>query len=475
MTPLSTPQTPRTVFEKIWDKHLVLPRATGPSLLYIDRHIIHEGSFHAFKDLRTRGLSLRNPKQLFGIADHYVPTSSRNPEDAITADVKEVILKFDDNMRWSGARYFSIKDPHQGIVHVVGPEHGISLPGSTITCSDSHTSTHGAMGAIAIGVGQSESTHVMATQTLWQAKPLQMRVELEGKPPAGVSGKDIILAVIAKLGSAGAVGFAVEYAGSTLKWLSLDERLTMCNMTIEAGARSGLIAADDVIFDYLYGRRFAPQGLAWDQALAEWRTLASDPGCHYDRIVSLNVSHLAPMLTWGTSPETGVGIDGVVPDPETISDLATRQAAQAALVYMGLTPGTRMTEINIDRVFIGSCTNSRLSDLREAANILRGKRVVVPGMVVAGSVMVKEAAEAEGLDKIFQAAGLEWREPGCSMCVGINGDLAEPNERVASTSNRNFVGRQGPGVRTHLVSPAMAAAAALSGHFVDVRPLMTQG
>lgn len=470
----STPQLPRTLFEKIWDQHLVLPRVAGPSLVYIDRHILHEGSFHAFKDLRARGLSIRNPKQIFGVADHYVPTTSRDPQDAVTQEIKEVILKFDDNMKWSGAHYFSIKDAQQGIVHVVGPEQGISLPGSIITCSDSHTSTHGAMGAIAFGVGQSESTHIMATQTLWQTKPLQMRVELQGKPADGVSGKDIILAVIAKLGVAGAVGHAVEYAGTALQWLSLDERLTMCNMTIEAGARSGVIAADDLVFDYLHGRSFAPQGHAWDQALKEWRLLPSDNGCHFDRQLSLNVAELAPRLTWGTSPDSSIAIDEVIPDPAQLSDPHARQAALAALAYMGLTPGARANTIKIDRVFIGSCTNSRLSDLRIAAKILRGQRAVVPGLVVAGSMLVKKAAEAEGLDKVFKAAGLEWREPGCSMCVGINGDLAAANERVASTSNRNFIGRQGPGVRTHLVSPAMAAAAAITGYFTDVRTLLGQ-
>jgi 3-isopropylmalate/(R)-2-methylmalate dehydratase large subunit len=471
---LSLASPPRTLFEKIWDQHVVMPRSTGPSLLYIDRHIIHEGSFHAFKDLRARGLTIRNPKQVFGVADHYVPTTSRDPNDAITSEIKEVILKFDDNMKWSGAHYFSIKDPQQGIVHVVGPEQGMSLPGSVITCSDSHTSTHGAMGAMAFGVGQSESMHVMATQTLWQAKPLQMRVELNGKPAAGVGGKDIILAVIAKLGVAGAVGFAVEYAGSALQWLSLDDRLTMCNMTIEAGARSGLIAADDVVFDYLYGRNFAPKGADWDQAVREWQQLPSDDGCHFDQTLCIDVAQLSPMLTWGTTPDTGVAIEGVVPDPSALSDSHARQAALAALAYMDLTPGTALSTINIDRVFIGSCTNSRLSDLRIAADILRGRRAVVPGIVVAGSMLIKQAAEAEGLDKVFQAAGLEWREPGCSMCVGINGDLALANERVASTSNRNFVGRQGLGVRTHLVSPAMAAAAAVTGHFTDVRTLMSQ-
>lgn len=470
----SLTQPRRTLFEKIWDQHVVMPRPAGPSLLYIDRHIIHEGSFHAFKDMRARGLSIRNPKQVFGVADHYVPTSSRDPDDAITPEIKEVILKFDDNMKWSGAHYFSIRDPQQGIVHVVGPEQGISLPGSIITCSDSHTSTHGAMAAMAFGVGQSESAHIMATQTLWQTKPLQMRVELTGKPAVGVGGKDIILAVIARLGVAGAVGYAIEYAGSALQWLSLDERLTMCNMTIEAGARSGLIAADDVVFDYLHGRNFAPKGQAWDQALLNWRQLPSDDGCHFDQTLSIDVAQLSPMLTWGTTPDTALAIDGCVPDPSLLSDPHARQAAEAALAYMDLKPGTTLNTIKVDRVFIGSCTNSRLSDLRLAADVLRGRRAVVPGMVVAGSVLIKQAAEAEGLDKIFLAAGLEWREPGCSMCVGINGDLALANERVASTSNRNFVGRQGPGVRTHLVSPAMAAAAAVTGHFTDVRTFLSQ-
>jgi 3-isopropylmalate/(R)-2-methylmalate dehydratase large subunit len=327
---------------------------------------------------------------------------------------------------------------------------------------------------MAFGVGQSESAHIMATQTLWQTKPLQMRVELTGKPATGVGGKDIILAVISKLGVAGAVGYAIEYAGSALQWLSLDERLTMCNMTIEAGARSGLIAADDVVFDYLYGRNFAPKGPVWDQALLNWRQLPSDDGCHFDQTLSIDVAQLSPMLTWGTTPDTALAIEGCVPDPSLLPDPHARQAAEAALAYMDLKPGTTLNTIKIDRVFIGSCTNSRLSDLRLAADVLRGRRAVVPGMVVAGSMLIKQAAEAEGLDKIFQAAGLEWREPGCSMCVGINGDLALANERVASTSNRNFVGRQGPGVRTHLVSPAMAAAAAVTGHFTDVRTFLSQ-
>ena len=457
---------PESLFEKIWARHVIVERAPGPSLLYIDRHIIHEGSFHAFAQLKERGLSVKNPKQVFGVADHYVPTNSRDPNEAVTREVTEMILRFDDNMRWSRANYFSISDPRQGIVHVIGPEQGISLPGLTITCSDSHTSTHGAFGAIAFGVGQSESCHILTTQSLWQTKPPCTRIELQGTPGPGVSGKDIILAIIAMLGSTGATGQAIEYCGSALQALTIDDRLTMCNMTIEAGARFGIMAPDDTIFDYLYGRPFAPQQAEWDAAVSTWRKLFSDEHAQYARTLSIDVSALSPMVTWGTSPEQALPISSCVP---TIN--AGDSSADAAMQYMGVTPGQPLSTLKIDRVFIGSCTNARLSDLQNAAEILRGRKSQVPGMVVPGSMAVKRDAEAQGLHKVFIDAGLEWRDAGCSMCVGINGDLANPGERVASTSNRNFVGRQGPGVRTHLMSPAMAAAAAVTGYLTDVRSL----
>jgi 3-isopropylmalate/(R)-2-methylmalate dehydratase large subunit len=377
-----------------------------------------------------------------------------------------MILRFDDNMRWSRANYFSISDPRQGIVHVIGPEQGISLPGLTITCSDSHTSTHGAFGAIAFGVGQSESCHILTTQSLWQTKPPCTRIELQGTPGPGVSGKDIILAVIAMLGSSGATGQAIEYCGSALQALTIDDRLTMCNMTIEAGARFGIMAPDDTIFDYLYGRPFAPQQAEWDAAVSTWRKLYSDEHAQYARTLSIDVSALSPMVTWGTSPEQALSISSCVP---AIS--SGDSSAYAAMEYMGVTPGQPLSTLKIDRVFIGSCTNARLSDLQNAAEILRGRKSQVPGIVVPGSMAVKRDAEAQGLHNVFIDAGLEWRDAGCSMCVGINGDLANPGERVASTSNRNFVGRQGPGVRTHLMSPAMAATAAVTGYLTDVRSL----
>jgi 3-isopropylmalate/(R)-2-methylmalate dehydratase large subunit len=462
---------PRSLFEKVWDQHVVLARDEGPSLLYIDRHLIHEGSFHAFNQLRERGLKLRNPKQIFGVADHYVPTLSRQAKDSATPEIEDMITRFDQNMAWSGIPHFGLNSSQQGIVHVIGPEQGISLPGSTIVCSDSHTSTHGALGAIAFGIGQSESMHVMSTQTLWQTRPKSMQIILDGRPGTGVSGKDIILHIIAKLGSDGAVGFAIEYAGTAIPYLELDDRFTMCNMTIEAGARFGMFAPDQRVFDYLKGRPYAPSGPDWDNAVAAWRELASDPEAHYDRILHIDASEIAPTVTWGTSPDAALPIDACVPDPAEIPDFNARQSAQAALDYMGLKPGTLLEHITIDRIFIGSCTNSRLSDLLSAASVLKGKKAVIPGMIVPGSMAVKEAAESLGLDQIFIDSGLEWRLPGCSMCVGINGDLAQTGERVASTSNRNFVGRQGVGVRTHLVSPAMAAAAAITGHLTDVRAL----
>lgn len=462
----------RTLFDKIWSTHLVLPRKAGPSLLYIDRHIVHEGSFHAFNALRSRELVLRHPEKVFGVPDHYVPTNGRSANEAASPEIANMIVQFDRNMQWGQVPHFDLADQRQGIVHVVGPEQGITLPGMTVVCSDSHTSTHGALGAIAFGIGQSESMHVMATQTLWQTKPKVMRIRVDGQLQAGVGAKDIILAIIAKIGAAGAVGHAIEYAGSAIESLGMDGRLTICNMSIEAGARLGSIAPDDVVFDYLYGKPQAPKGRHWDQALSYWRSLKSDADAIFDREVVLDATAIKPMVTWGTSPDAGGPIDGVVPDPASFQDAAARAGSQAALNYMGLTPGTPFKDIPIDRVFIGSCTNSRLSDLREAARVLRGKKVKVPGIVVPGSGLVKRDAEAEGLDRIFIEAGLQWRSPGCSMCAAMNGDAGAPGERIASTSNRNFVGRQGPGVRTHLMSPAMVAAAAVTGKLTDVRELV---
>jgi 3-isopropylmalate/(R)-2-methylmalate dehydratase large subunit len=461
-----------TLFDKIWSAHMVLPREHGPSLLYVDRHIVHEGSFHAFNALRARNLSLRHPEQVFGVPDHYVPTHGRSASQADTPEIAGMITQFDRNMQWGHVPHFTLSDERQGIVHVVGPEQGITLPGTVVVCSDSHTSTHGALGAVAFGIGQSESMHVMATQTLWQTRPKTMRISIQGSLGEGVTAKDLILAVIAKIGAGGAVGYAIEYAGRTIESLGLDGRLTICNMSIEAGARLGSIAPDDVVFDYLHDKPQAPKGEQWEQALAYWRTLRTDDEATFDREVTLNANEIKPMVTWGTSPDAACAIDGVVPDPATLSDADGRAAAQAAIGYMDLVPGTPLTQIAIDQVFIGSCTNSRISDLREAAQVLRGRRVKIPGMVVPGSGLVKHQAEAEGLHEVFIKAGLQWRAAGCSMCAAMNGDMGQPGQRIASTSNRNFVGRQGRGTRTHLMSPAMAAAAAVTGRLTDVRQLL---
>lgn len=467
-----TGNVPRTMFDKIWDRHVIIARENGPSLLYIDRDIIHEGSFHAFADLRRRGLSVRSPKQVFGIPDHYVPTRSRSSAGAATPEIARMIDQFDENMSWGGVNNFPLSDPRQGIVHVVGPEQGITLPGLTVVCSDSHTSTHGALGAIAFGIGQSENAHVMATQTLWQVRPKVMRISVTGKRAPGVSAKDIILAIIGRIGSAGATGYAIEYAGPVIEALSIEERLTVCNMSIEAGARCGMVAPDDTTFDYLKGRPYAPSGKDWDQAVAYWRSLPTDAGAVFDLDIEIDGSAIEPMVTWGTSPEDALPISASVPDPQSFADPQRRAAAAAAQEYMGLVPGTRLDEVDIDTVFIGSCTNSRLEDLRAAAAVLKGRKAVVPGMVVPGSGLVRRAAEAEGLDRIFIDAGLQWLESGCSMCAAMNGDVVPAGKRCASTSNRNFVGRQGPGARTHLVSPAMAAAAAVTGRLTDVRKLL---
>jgi 3-isopropylmalate/(R)-2-methylmalate dehydratase large subunit len=450
----------------------VVAREGGPSLLYIDRTIIHEGSFHAFAEMRRRELPVRRPAQTFGVPDHYVPTHSRSAEGAPTAEIARMIRQFDTNMSYGGVRNFPLSDRRQGIVHVVGPEQGITLPGLTIVCSDSHTSTHGALGAVAFGIGQSENALVMATQTLWQVKPKTLRITVTGRRAPGVEAKDVILAVIGAIGAGGASGYAVEYAGPVVRGLSIEERLTICNMSIEAGARCGSVAPDDTTFAYIHGRPFAPKAEHWDAAVRSWRTLPSDEDARFDREVEIDGGAIEPMVTWGTSPEDALPISGRVPDPSAMPDLQRRDTAEKALAYMDLTPGTALDAIAIDRVFIGSCTNSRLEDLRAAAAVLRGRKAVVPGMVVPGSGLVKSSAEAEGLDRVFIDAGLEWRDAGCSMCAAMNGDAVRPGERCASTSNRNFVGRQGPGARTHLMSPAMAAAAAVTGRLTDVRRLL---
>ena len=461
---------PRTLFEKIWDRHVVL-RRDDHCLLYVDRHIIHDGSFHAFGKLAKRGQPVRRPRLTFGTPDHYVPTVSRSPADAPTPEIRRMVETFTENVRTHGIAAFHLDDERQGIVHIIGPEQGITLPGLLLVCGDSHTSTHGALGAFAFGIGQSENEHVLATQTIWQAPQQTMRVTVDGRLPDGVSAKDVILAIIAKIGAAGAVGHVVEYAGGALRAMSVEERLTVCNMSIEAGARAGMAAPDDTTYAYLAGRPFAPQGAQWDAALAYWRSLPTDDGARFDREVGLDAATLEPMVTWGTSPEHALPIGAVVPDPARASDTARRQAQARALEYMGLTPGVKLEGLPVDRVFIGSCTNSRIEDLRAAAAVLRGRKARIPAIVVPGSGLVRKQAEAEGLDKVFREAGVEWRYAGCSMCVGINGDLGRPGERIASTSNRNFEGRQGKGVRTHLVSPAMAAAAAVAGSLADARKL----
>ena len=462
----------QTLFDKIWQRHVVVDRGDGYQLLYIDRHLMHDGSAAGFARLRQRGQTLRRPDLAFATPDHYTSTSGRSAEDIADPQHRRLVEQIRDNSRASGVKLFYLGDERQGIAHVVGPEQGITQPGVTLVCGDSHTATHGALGALAFGIGSSEVTHVMATQCLWQRKPKSMRVEVDGRLGEGVTAKDLILAIIGRIGAAGGVGHVIEYAGPAIRALSIEGRLTVCNMSIEAGARAGMVAPDDTTYSYLHGRPLAPSGAAWDRAIAYWRSLPSDAGSRFDREVRLDASQIAPMLTWGTSPEDAVSIADRVPDPAAAPDATRRDAMLRSLEYMGLTPGTPMDQVAVDRVFIGSCTNSRIEDLRAAAVVVRGRRAVVPSWVVAGSGLVKRQAEAEGLDKVFRDAGFEWREPGCSMCVGMNGDTGLPGQRIASTSNRNFVGRQGRGVRSHLLSPAMAAAAAVTGRFTDVRRLM---
>jgi len=464
---------PQTLFGKIWDRHVITQGAGGDALLFVDRHYLHEGSFHAFAALDREGRKARRPQQCFAFDDHYVPTVGREQGVAGVTDAegRHLIENLARNAAKHGIRHYSLDDNANGIVHVVAPELGITQPGLVINCGDSHTSTHGALGAFAFGVGASQVKQVLATQCLWQKKPKTMRITVDGTLASGVTAKDVILAIIAKIGIGGAQGHVIEYAGSAIRGLSMEGRMTVCNMSIEAGARAGLVAPDDTTYQYLAGRPFAPKGELWDKALAYWKTLPSDTDASFDREVSLDAAAIEPMVTWGTSPEEGVPVSGRVPDPAQATDPVRRARIEAALAYMGLTPGVPVTDIAFDRVFIGSCTNSRLEDLRAAAAIVKGRKAVIPAIVSPGSRTVKRAAEAEGLDRIFTAAGFEWRDAGCSGCVGINGDLVPAGERCASTANRNFEGRQGKGARTHLVSPTMAVAVALTGRVTDVRTL----
>ena len=463
----------RTLFEKIWDRHVITEGPGGDALLFVDRHYVHEGSFHAFNALALAGHTVRRPQQIFAFDDHYVPTIGREQGSAGVADAeaKGLIENMARNSAKFGIRHFHIDDARQGIVHVVAPELGLTLPGCVINCGDSHTSTHGAFGAFAFGVGASQVKQVLATQCIWQKKPQTMRITVDGKLGRGVSAKDVILALIAKIGIGGAQGHVIEYAGSVFRALSMEGRMTVCNMSIEAGAHAGLIAPDDTTYQYLAGRPFAPKGGMWDQALAYWQTLPSDAGAHFAREVQVDAATIEPMVTWGTNPEEGVGVSASVPDPAREADPMRRARMESSLHYMGLTPGAPISSIAVDRVFIGSCTNARLDDLRAAAAIAMGCKAAVPTIVSPGSRSIKAAAEAEGLDRIFRDAGFEWRDAGCSMCVGINGDQVAAGQRCASTSNRNFEGRQGQGARTHLMSPAMAAAAAITGRISDIRTL----
>ena len=465
--------TPRTLFDKIWSSHVILEREDGSTLLHVDRHLIHDIAGIIISELAERGLPVRRPDRTFAVPDHYTPTRGRSGPDPLAGSPHAGHIRtLESEARRTGMTLFALDDVRQGIVHVIGPEQGITQPGTILVCGDSHTATHGALGALAFGIGASEIAHVLATQALWQKKPKTMRVTIDGTLAPGVQSKDVILALIGKIGAAGGTGYVIEYAGSLIRSLSVEARLTICNMSIEAGARAGMISPDETTFSYLQGRPFAPKEHEWDAALVHWRTLPTEEGARFDREVTLDASAIAPMVTWGTSPEAALPITDRVPDPSEVPDRERRANMVHALDYMGLTPGTPLDGITIDRVFIGSCTNSRIEDLREAARVVDGRKSVVPAMVVPGSGLVKAQAEAEGLDVIFKKAGFEWRDAGCSMCVAINGDVAAPGERCASTSNRNFVGRQGKGARTHLVSPPMAAAAAVTGRLTDVRRLM---
>ena len=464
---------PKTLYDKIWEDHLVHAQKDGTSLLYVDRHLIHEvTSPQAFEGLRLNNRKVRKPELTLAVADHNVPTTDRS-KGISDMDSKIQVDTLRDNCKEFGVKLFDMNDKRQGIVHIIGPEQGFTQPGNVIVCGDSHTATHGAFGALAFGIGTSEVEHVLATQTLIQKKSKNLRISVEGKLPVGVTAKDVILKIIGTIGTAGGTGFVVEYAGEVIRNLSMEERMTICNMTIEAGARAGLIAPDEKTFNYLKNRPMSPKEKNWNLAITNWKNLKSDENCKFDKEVLIKAEEIEPLVTWGTSPQDVSPITGQVPDPDKIKDKEKREALHRSLKYMGLNANMKITDIKIDKVFIGSCTNGRIEDLREAAKKLKGKKIAqhVQAMVVPGSGLVKTQAEQEGLDKIFINSGFEWREPGCSMCLAMNADKLNPQERCASTSNRNFEGRQGRGGRTHLVSPAMAVAAAIKGHLADVREI----
>lgn len=462
---------PQTLIDKLWAAHEIARREDGAALLWVDRHYVHEGSFHAFSQMKARGRTIAEPQLTFGVTDHYVPTRGRGHEIA-NPEIAAMVRNLETNASENHIALFGLRDPRQGIVHVVGPEQGLTLPGLLIVCGDSHTSTHGAFGAYAFGIGASEVAHVLMTQTLWQKKPKRMRIVVDGKAATGIAAKDIALAIIARIGADGAQGHAIEFVGSAVRALTMEGRMTLCNMSIEAGGRCGMVAPDATTFAYLKGRPYAPKGVDFERSVEMWSSLASEADAIFDHEVSLDASEIAPIVTWGVTPDDALPIDASVPDPSRETNEARAKYVREALDYMGISPGTKLTDIALDRVFIGSCTNARIEDLRAAAEVLAGRVSKVPGLVSPGSSAVKRQAEEEGLDRIFRDAGLEWADSGCSMCVGINGDLVPPGERCASTTNRNFRGRQGPGARTHLMSPAMVAAAAVSGHLADVRPLL---
>jgi 3-isopropylmalate/(R)-2-methylmalate dehydratase large subunit len=467
-------KSPRTMFEKIWSRHRIMERDDGQVLLYVDRHWVHDITAPAFAILRQRGIAVHAPARTFASPDHYIPTDSRDPARIADPEKRVMFDALKTDAASAGITYFGLDDPRQGIMHVMGPEQGLSLPGTAVVCGDSHTSTHGAVGALAFGIGATEVAHVLATQSIWQRKPRTMRISVDGALGQGVTAKDLILTIIARIGASGATGYVIEYAGSAIERLTMEGRLTVCNMSIEAGARAGMIAPDETTFAYFEGRPYSPSGEKWERAVAGWRTLPSDPGACFDREVTLDADEIPPMITWGTSPEEALPITGCAPDPSEIPEAEQRALVAGKLDYMGLRPGDRFSDLAVDRVFIGSCTNGRIEDLRSAARIVEGRKVAagVEAWVVPGSGLVKSQAEAEGLDRIFHAAGFKWRHAGCSMCLGTNGDIGTPGQRCVSTTNRNFVGRQGPGVRTHLASPITAVAAAVTGRLTDVRTLI---
>ena len=460
---------PRTLFDKLWDAHEIARREDGASLLWVDRHLVHEGSHHAFARLKARGMRVAEPGLTFAVVDHYAPT--RNRDLIADPDIARMIATLEANAADQGITIFGLKDPRQGIVHVLGPEQGLTLPGLTVNCGDSHTSTHGALGALAFGIGATEVAHVLATQTIWQKRPKRMRITVTGRLGPGIGAKDLALHWIAELGADGARGHAIEYGGPVVRALSVEGRLTLCNLSIEGGARLGLVAPDETTFAFLKGRPFAPAGVDWDRALEAWAALPGDAGAEFDREHGIDAGTVAPTVTWGTSPEEALPVTATIPDPALLP-AAKAEQARAALDYMGLSAGRPIAGTKVDRVFLGSCTNGRIEDLRLAAAVLAGRRAKVPGLVSPGSALVKAQAEQEGLDRIFAEAGLDWVAAGCSMCVGMNGDLVAPGERCASSTNRNFRGRQGRGARTHLMSPAMVAAAAVAGEITDVRPML---